>query len=48
MIPDEPIVLMGAASVIGDATARRLRDRGRTVISLDIQTPTATTHTSSL
>jgi NAD(P)-dependent dehydrogenase (short-subunit alcohol dehydrogenase family) len=45
MIPDEPIVLTGAASGIGNATARRLLDRGRTVISLDIQTPTAAVHT---
>ena len=41
MIPDYPIVLTGAASGIGNATARRLLDRGYTVISLDIKEPTA-------
>lgn len=41
MIPAGPIVLTGAASGIGDATARRLLDRGHTVISLDIKEPTA-------
>jgi len=41
MIPDYPIVLTGAASGIGNATARRLLARGRTVISLDIKEPTA-------
>jgi len=41
MVPDHPIVLTGAASGIGNATARRLLARGRTVISLDIKEPTA-------
>lgn len=41
MIADHPIVLTGAASGIGDATARRLLDRGHRVISLDLNTPTA-------
>ena len=45
MIPDHPIVLTGAASGIGDATARRLLDRGRTVISLDIKAPRAAVQT---
>ncbi len=45
MIPNAPIVLTGAASGIGDATARRLLERGRTVISLDIKEPTAAVHT---
>lgn len=45
MIPDGPIVLTGAASGIGDATARRLLDRGHTVISLDIKAPTAAVQT---
>jgi NAD(P)-dependent dehydrogenase (short-subunit alcohol dehydrogenase family) len=40
MIPEHPIVLTGAASGIGDATARRLLDRGRPVISLDLKAPT--------
>jgi len=33
--------LTGAASGIGDATARRLLDRGHRVVSFDIQEPTA-------
>lgn len=41
MLADGPIVLTGAASGIGNATARRLLDRGRTVISLDLKEPTA-------
>lgn len=45
MIPDGPIVLTGAASGIGDATARRLLDRGDTVISLDLKEPTAAVQT---
>jgi NAD(P)-dependent dehydrogenase (short-subunit alcohol dehydrogenase family) len=45
MIPDYPIVLTGAASGIGNAAARRLLDRGRTVISLDIKAPTAAVQT---
>lgn len=45
MIPDGPIILTGAASGIGNATARRLLDRGHTVVSLDIKTPTAAVHT---
>lgn len=45
MIPDHPIVLTGAASGIGNATAHRLLDRGRMVISLDIKEPTAAVQT---
>ncbi len=45
MIPDHPIVLTGAASGIGNATAHRLLDRGRTVISLDLKEPTAAVQT---
>ena len=41
MIADQPVVLTGAASGIGDATARRLLDRGHSVISLDLKQPTA-------
>lgn len=41
MIVDHPVVLTGAASGIGHATARRLLDRGRTVISLDLREPSA-------
>ncbi len=36
-----PIVLTGAASGVGDATARRLIERGHEVISVDIKQPTA-------
>ena len=40
-IPAGAIVLTGAASGVGDATARRLIERGHEVISLDIKEPTA-------
>lgn len=42
MIADAPMVLTGAASGIGDATARRLLNRGHKVISLDLKAPAAT------
>ena len=41
MIPDHPIVLTGAASGIGNATAGLLLNKGYRVISLDINEPQA-------
>lgn len=38
---DNIFIVTGAASGIGDATARQLADRGHKVISLDIREPTA-------
>lgn len=38
---EHPILLTGAASGVGDATARRLLANGHTVISLDIKAPSA-------
>ncbi|MEQ9640972.1 MAG: coniferyl-alcohol dehydrogenase [Alphaproteobacteria bacterium] len=40
-IPQGPIILTGAASGVGDATARQLIERGHEVISVDIKQPTA-------
>ena len=37
----DPIILTGAASGVGDATARQLIERGHQVISLDIKEPRA-------
>ncbi len=37
----DPIILTGAASGVGDATARRLIARGHEVISIDIKPPSA-------
>ncbi len=38
---EHPIVLTGAASGVGDATARRLIDRGHRVVSIDLKPPSA-------
>lgn len=40
-IPKAPIILTGAASGVGDATARQLIERGHEVISIDIKQPGA-------
>lgn len=40
-LPAGPIVCTGAASGVGDATARRLIERGHQVISVDIKEPSA-------
>lgn len=39
---EHPLILTGAASGIGEATARLLADRGHCVISLDVKEPKAT------
>jgi len=41
MTIDHPILLTGAASGVGDATARQLIDSGYQVVSLDVKEPTA-------
>lgn len=40
-ISKDPIIVTGAASGVGNATARQLIERGHTVISLDIKEPSA-------
>ncbi len=39
-----PVILTGAASGIGDATAKRLLDAGATVISVDVKSPRQAVH----
>lgn len=44
MAMEHPVILTGSASGIGDATAKRLLDRGHKVISVDIKEPKQKVH----